>query len=350
MSTVVDDAWKQLEGYLAGGACPEAGALGGPANDADLDALEEVYGELPAGYVASARRHDGFAGTVLGFTFPSARGSLELFQRLSEDDAWDECWLPIATNEAGSYLVVDYNTHAVLDYDRDEGETLICDTVEELLSWLAYVVKRDRPRPDGEGDFVDAEGNPWEPNPSEDPDPALRKVARWRALAEGDDPSAARAFEETFVTPDGPAFNRVHAPGEPTRNDWDRLLQWGVRAADLTTQIDAAHGAVQAGRFFPTRESSEADLAANPEHPVYRYLRGLVHFFDAEFEPAEAILSEVLAEHDSVGARSVRGLVRAELGRPAEAIADLEQALARGSWLGGQSVAREKLAELQASA
>jgi len=345
----IDAAWERLEAFLATTDC--ADELGPPASDADRVALQErAGGWIPAALLASLARHDGFSGMALGFTFPSTRGVLALWKAQQGAEGWGSDWLPIGTDEAGSFLCLDLVWNNVFEWDRAEGSSPFAETLEELLTWLADVVERDRPRlDDPDGDLVDADGELWEPHPDDDEptDAIARRVARWRDRVEEDDPRAFDLFRETFRAPDGAAFDRVRVPGEPTRLDWYRLRSWAERNGDVRARIDAHHGWVQAGLPHPKLPTVEEWLAESPDDVFLRYLRGLMRFFTQDPQGAYDDMDVVLrAQPDALGPLSVRALAGADLGKPG-AVDDLRAAGSRGAWLPGQCAVRERLAELE---
>lgn len=344
----VQIAWKRIESYVQNEATPVIEDLGGPCSEEDLAALEALLPELPAGYAASARRHDGFQSWVEGFRFLSSTEIAALAPSWQADPE-RAALFPIAEDGGGNYAAIELWTHEFVNVAHEEGVTRTAETFEEWLSWLSYVLDRDRPQFDQDGDVVAADGEFWEPDPDEDPEPSRADVVAWRAMAAEGVPETRERFVALFHTPDGSSFNRVRRYDEPTRLDWERLYTWADENKDEGTRVDAYHGLVQAGRYWPSVESSERLLQESPDDIVCLHRRGLVHLIEEEFEESVVYMDRVLARCEATGARSVRGLALASLGRREEAIAELRRSLASGDWLGGQDVARERLAELETS-
>jgi len=160
-------AWNRIEAWLGQHAAPMLRDLLPPASDDDLGRVAQVMGDLPESYVAAMRVHEGQSddGTALlgGWRLLSIAEGLsarEMWNRLRADDKntpildesvqadpgvqpvwWSDRWLPIATDEAASYLCVDFAPTS----DGTPGQlvTLLHDhparqiVARDLAGWLA---------------------------------------------------------------------------------------------------------------------------------------------------------------------------------------------------------------------
>lgn len=362
---VVDSAWSRLEGYLEAAGCPWA--PNGPASDEQLQALAGLTGPLPAGFVASARRHDGapLAGTVrpLGLRFLPVAAIADLRGRL--DAEWDPTLLPIAVEQLpdaeasaaslGRALCLELGSGQVVEVGPDGEAFTWTDDVEDLLVWLAHRVALDRPRLDPDNVLVglvfgggDGAGKPWRPAPFDDepePDPEGDRavVRRWRAHVEDGAPGAFKRFREVFRAGSGPLLGRVRGPREASRLDWERLLAWAEERQDAAARVDALYGAVMVGRPAPALRQLEAQLNQTPADPVLRFGRALHHFLTGNPAAAAADASAVLATVDSAAAKLILGLASAGTGDHAAARTSLE-AVAHEAWLPGHDLAKAALA------
>lgn len=364
---VVEAAWSRLEGYLEAAGC--LFAPNGPCDEQQLQALAGLTGPLPAGLVASVRRHDGapLDGSIrpLGLRFLPVAAIADLRGRL--DAEWDPTLLPIAVEEvpmAGEpvsaatlrrALCLELGTAQVVEVGADGEAYSWTDDVEDLLVWLAHRVELDRPRLDPDNVLVglvfgggDGSGKPWRPapfddEPEPDPDGDRAVVRRWRAHVEDGAPGAFKRFREVFTAGSGPLLARVRGPREASRLDWERLLAWAEEKNDPVARVDALHGAVMVGRPAPALRQLEAQLHVTPADPVLRFGRALHHFLTGNPAGAAADASAVLTTVDSAAAKLILGLASAGTGDHATAKASLE-AVAQEAWLPGHDLARAALA------
>ncbi len=360
---IVDSAWSRLEGYLEAAGC--AWAPNGPCPESDLAALGGQVGPLPAGFVASARRHDGApeGGAVkpLGLRFLPVAAIADLHGRL--DAEWDPTLLPIAVEQLpaagepasaaalGRALWLELGTGQVVEVGADGEAYSWTDDVEDLVVWLAHRVEQDRPRLDPDNvlvGLIDGSGKPWRPapfddEPEPDPDGDRAVVRRWRAHVEDGAPGAFKRFRELFKAGSGPLLTRVRGPREASRLDWERLLAWAEEKQDAVARVDGLHGAVMVGRPAPALRALEAQLNQTPADPVLRFGRALHHFLTGNPAGAATDASAVLTTVDSSAAKLVLGLASAGTGDHAAARASLE-AVAQEEWLPGHDLAKAALA------
>lgn len=365
---MIDAAWSSLEGYLEAAGC--AWAPSGPCTDEQLQALAGLVGPLPAGFVASARRHDGapLDGTIkpLGLRFLPVAAIADLHGRL--DAEWDPTLLPIAAERLpapgeptsaaslGRALCLELGTGQVVEVGADGEAYSWTDDVEDLLVWLAHRVEQDRPRLDPDNPLVGLVGGrpfgdakPWRPapfddEPEPDPDGDRAVVRRWRAHVEDGAPGAFKRFREVFRAGSGPLLARVRGPREASRLDWERLLAWAEEKDDPVARVDALHGAVMVGRPAPALRQLEAQLNQTPADPVLRFGRALHHFLTGNPAGAAADASAVLSTVDSTAAKLVLGLASAGTGDHATARTALEAVVGQ-EWLPGHDLAKAALAQ-----
>jgi cell wall assembly regulator SMI1 len=139
-------AIAQLLATIAAGDASVARTLRKPTTAAKRAKLEKKTGELPSEVHAWFAAHDGQSGSRAIGPSESDRllgveEAIDAWTFLEEEGhaPWKSSWLPLATNGAGDYLVIDRSSGALLGYQHDARARP--KRAASLLAWVEAIAQ-----------------------------------------------------------------------------------------------------------------------------------------------------------------------------------------------------------------
>lgn len=189
--------WSKVENELSTKARPILESMNPPAEEADIEALEEHVGqELPTDYRDFLLTHNGQSqDSNPGFFDMFSLMPLELVQEswdeleelredVGEEDSCPGDWLPIAEDGTGDLICVELETGAISKFVQDDDQNEdVADSFESWLADLHHVLKN------GEYAFDPSSGFGIEPrsNDEDDEDDSDDGSDDEEGVIEGDD-------------------------------------------------------------------------------------------------------------------------------------------------------------------